>query len=62
MLWFADIRGFTPTTDAPPAPLSSNYLNDAFEVIAATLRAHGGEVLKFLADGESRPSMRRIAR
>jgi class 3 adenylate cyclase len=39
MLWFADIRGFTPTTDASPAPLSSNYLNNAFEVIAATLRS-----------------------
>jgi class 3 adenylate cyclase len=60
MLRFADIRGFTPTTHASPAPLSSNYLNKAFEVIAATLRAHGGKVL--IGDCESRPSIGRIAR
>jgi adenylate cyclase len=51
VLWFADIRGFTPTSDASPGPIVIELLNDVFEVIAATLRSRGGEVLKFLGDG-----------
>jgi adenylate cyclase len=51
VLWFADIRGFTPMSDASPGPIVIELLNDVFEVIAATLRSRGGEVLKFLGDG-----------
>ena len=46
VLWFADIRGFTPTSDASPGPIVIELLNDVFEVIGATLRSRGGEVLK----------------
>jgi adenylate cyclase len=52
VLWFADIRGFTPTSDASPGPVVIELLNSVFEVIAATLRSRGGEVLKFLSDGD----------
>jgi adenylate cyclase len=52
VLWFADIRGFTPTSDASPGPVVIELLNSVFEVIAATLRSRGGEVLKFLGDGD----------
>jgi adenylate cyclase len=51
VLWFADIRGFTPTSDASPGPIVIELLNSVFEIIAATLRSRGGEVLKFLGDG-----------
>ena len=51
VLWFADIRGFTPTSDASPGPIVIELLNSVFEVIAGTLRSRGGEVLKFLGDG-----------
>jgi adenylate cyclase len=51
VLWFADIRGFTPTSDASPGPFVIELLNSVFEVLAAALRSCGGEVLKFLGDG-----------
>jgi adenylate cyclase len=51
VLWFADIRGFTPTSDSSPGPVVIELLNSVFEVLAATLRSRGGEVLKFLGDG-----------
>jgi Bacterial regulatory protein, Fis family len=51
VLWFADIRGFTPMSDTSPGPIVIELLNDVFEVIVATLRSRGGEVLKFLGDG-----------
>ena len=51
VLWFADIRGFTPTSDTSPGPVVIELLNSVFEIIAATLRSRGGEVLKFLGDG-----------
>jgi adenylate cyclase len=51
VLWFADIRGFTPTSDASPGPVVIELLNSVFEVLAAALRSCGGEVLKFLGDG-----------
>jgi adenylate cyclase len=51
VLWFADIRGFTSTSDSSPGPVVIELLNSVFEVLAATLRSRGGEVLKFLGDG-----------
>jgi adenylate cyclase len=50
-LWFADIRGFTPTSDSTPGPAIIDLLNDIFETLTAALRSRGGEVLKFLGDG-----------
>ena len=31
-LWYADIRGFTPTSDAAPGPVIVELLNDVFEI------------------------------
>jgi adenylate cyclase len=50
VLWFADIRGFTPIADATPGPALVEMLDDIFEALTAALRLHGGEVLKFLGD------------
>ena len=51
MLWFADIRGFTPTADTSPGPVVIELLNSVFETMAAALRSRGGEILKFMGDG-----------
>jgi adenylate cyclase len=50
VLWYADIRGFTATTDAAPGPVVIEMLNDVFETLTAALRARGGQVLKFIGD------------
>ncbi len=50
-LWYADIRGFTPTSDAAPGSVIVDMLNDVFETLTAALRPRGGQVLKFLGDG-----------
>ena len=51
MLWFADIRGFTPIADAWSGPIVIDLLDGVFETLAASLRPRGGQVLKFLGDG-----------
>ena len=51
VLWYADIRGFTPMSDSSPGPAIIDLLNGVFEVLTVALRACGGEVLKFLGDG-----------
>jgi adenylate cyclase len=51
VLWFADIRGFTATSDASPGAVVIDLLNSVFEALAAALRPRGGEILKFLGDG-----------
>ncbi len=51
VLWYADIRGFTPTSDTSPGPVIIDLLNSVFEALTAALRSRGGEVLKFLGDG-----------
>ncbi len=51
VLWYADIRGFTPLADTTPGPVLVEMLNDIFETLTAALRPHGAQVLKFLGDG-----------
>jgi adenylate cyclase len=51
VIWFADIRGFTTISDAAPGPVVVELLNDVFEVLTASLRPRGGQVLKFIGDG-----------
>jgi adenylate cyclase len=51
VLWYADIRGFTPIADTTPGPVLVEMLDDIFETLAAPLRGHRGEVLKFMGDG-----------
>jgi adenylate cyclase len=49
-LWYADIRGFTSTSDAASGPAMIDLLNDVFETLTASLRSRGGQVLKFIGD------------
>src|SRR5260370_23441781 len=51
VLWYADIRGFTPISDSAPGSVIIDLLNDVFEILTAALRLRGGQVLKFLGDG-----------
>jgi adenylate cyclase len=50
VLWYADIRGFTAVSDAAPGPVVVELLNDVFEILTASLRERGGQVLKFIGD------------
>jgi adenylate cyclase len=51
VLWYADIRGFTSISDSEPGPVVVELLNDVFEILTASLRDRGGQVLKFIGDG-----------
>ncbi|HEX9535723.1 MAG TPA: adenylate/guanylate cyclase domain-containing protein [Stellaceae bacterium] len=51
VLWFADIRGFTPLADSTPGLEVITLLDDVFETLTASLRSRGGQVLKFMGDG-----------
>ena len=50
VIWYADIRGFTPLSDTAPGPVVVELLNDVFEILTASLRERGGQVLKFIGD------------
>ena len=50
VIWYADIRGFTPLSDMAPGPVVVELLNDVFEILTASLRERGGQVLKFIGD------------
>jgi len=51
VIWYADIRGFTPISDAAPGPVVIDLLNDVFEILTSALRPRRGQVLKFIGDG-----------
>jgi adenylate cyclase len=50
VIWYADIRGFTAVSDSEPGPVVVELLNDMFEILTASLRERGGQVLKFIGD------------
>ena len=50
VIWYADIRGFTRITDSAPGSAVVELLNDVFEILTASLRQRGGQVLKFIGD------------
>ena len=50
VVWYADLKGFTEVSDRSPGPAIIDMLDDAFEALAAPLRARGGQVLKFIGD------------
>ena len=54
VMWYADIRGFTPLSDSAPGPVVVELLNDVFEILTASLRERGGQVLKFIGDAHAR--------
>ena len=51
VLWYADIRAFTAIADTAPGHVVIELLDEVFETLTASLRSHGGQVLKFLGDG-----------
>ena len=51
VLWYSDLEGFTQIADNTPGRELIGLLNDYAEVVAGTIHAHGGQVLKFIGDG-----------
>jgi adenylate cyclase len=50
VIWFSDLRGFTPmTAGASPRELVAS-LNDYFTAVARGISKHHGEILKFIGD------------
>ena len=50
VVWFSDLRGFTPmTAGASPRDLIA-WLNDYFAAVARGIGKHDGEILKFIGD------------
>jgi adenylate cyclase len=50
-IWLSDLRGFTALSDRLPPEIVVDILNRYFDCQVAAIRAHGGEVLKFMGDG-----------
>lgn len=51
VLFYADLRGFTPFADALPGRELIALLDECFACMVRPVNRHGGEVLKFLGDG-----------
>jgi len=50
-IWLSDLRGFTALSDRLPAEVVVDILNHYFDCQVSSIRAHGGEVLKYMGDG-----------
>lgn len=50
-VWLSDLRGFTALSDRLPAEIVVDILNHYFDCQVSSIRAHGGEVLKYMGDG-----------
>jgi adenylate cyclase len=50
-IWLSDLRGFTSLSDRVPAETVVDILNQYFDCQVDSIRAHGGEVLKYMGDG-----------
>jgi adenylate cyclase len=50
VIWLCDLRGFTALSETLAGGAVVQLLNDYFERMAAAVRAHGGEILKFVGD------------
>jgi adenylate cyclase len=50
-IWLSDLRGFTALSDRLPPETVVDILNQYFDCQVASIRAHGGEVLKYMGDG-----------
>jgi len=46
-----DLRNFTTLSDQLPGEQVIGILDDYFEIVASSVHAHGGNVLKFIGDG-----------
>jgi adenylate cyclase len=50
-IWLSDLRGFTALSDRLPSETVVEILNHYFDCQVSTIRAHGGEILKYMGDG-----------
>jgi adenylate cyclase len=50
-IWLSDLRGFTALSDRLPAETVVDILNQYFDCQVTSIRAHGGEILKYMGDG-----------
>ena len=50
-IWLSDLRGFTALSDRLPSETVVDILNHYFDCQVASIRSHGGEVLKYMGDG-----------
>ena len=50
-IWNCDLRGFTRISEQWPRDDVIQWLNEYFDVMAAPVEKHGGEILKFVGDG-----------
>ncbi|HYC03438.1 MAG TPA: adenylate/guanylate cyclase domain-containing protein [Azospirillaceae bacterium] len=50
VLWYCDLRGFTPLSDRLPREQLISLLNGYFEIMGGAVQANGGEILKFVGD------------
>jgi adenylate cyclase len=50
VLWYCDLRNFTPLSESLPLDEVIALLNDYFETMARPVKAQGGEILKFMGD------------
>lgn len=50
-VWNCDLRGFTRISEQWPRDDVIEWLNEYFDVMAAPVERHGGEILKFVGDG-----------
>lgn len=50
VLWYCDLRGFTPLSERLDGAELIGILNEYFQRMAEPVAAHGGEVLKFIGD------------
>jgi adenylate cyclase len=51
VIFYADLRGFTASTDRLPRDIVVEMLNAYFDCLVPNIDAFGGQVLKFLGDG-----------
>jgi adenylate cyclase len=51
VIWLSDLRGFTALSDRLPAETVVDILNQYFDCQVASIKDHGGEVLKYMGDG-----------
>ena len=50
-IWLSDLRGFTALSDRLPSETVVDILNNYFDHQVSAIKAHGGEVLKYMGDG-----------
>ncbi|MCB9742250.1 MAG: adenylate/guanylate cyclase domain-containing protein [Alphaproteobacteria bacterium] len=50
VIWFCDLRGFTRLSERLGAEAVVELLNDYLQIVSESVRAHDGEVLKFIGD------------